>query len=36
MDQIIAAIRAHFDIKKEPLEILLSNLTMLSVPKRQN
>ncbi len=34
MDQIIAAIRAHFDIKKEPLEILLSNLTMLSVPKK--
>ncbi|WP_293907667.1 Crp/Fnr family transcriptional regulator [Sphingobacterium sp. UBA5670] len=34
MDNIIASIRRHFDIKEESLEILLSNLKELSVPKK--
>ncbi|WP_433902693.1 Crp/Fnr family transcriptional regulator [Sphingobacterium puteale] len=34
MDNIITSIHTHFDIKSEPLEILLSNLNLLHVPKK--
>ena len=34
MDNIIASIRTHFDIKGKSLEILVSHLSLLNVPKK--